>query len=147
MRVGRGMWWHGGAAGPGRLLWFVRMWNSPGESLASFLLVVMMTTPEGVLLPVGGVILEPILSAWAFLCENPIHLVDERRRHHWCRYLLGGIVGRDPSQPDDGRHVGGLAGWLGAGGELEGGCRACATVTKIILAAGGCHMDVGFGCL
>ena len=35
-------------------------WDSPGESLAGFLLVVMTTTSEGVVLPVGGVILDPI---------------------------------------------------------------------------------------
>jgi hypothetical protein len=32
-------------------------------------------------------------------------------------------------------------------GELEGGCRAHAAVIKILLAAGGHHMDVSFGCL
>ena len=32
-----------------------------------------------------------------------------------------------------------MAGRLGAGGELKGGCRAHA------VAAGGCHLDVGFG--
>lgn len=36
---------------------------------------------------------------------------------------------------------------LGANGELEGGCRAQATVTEIMLAVGGCRMDVGVGCL
>jgi len=51
----------------------------------------------------------------------------------------------DPSRLDGGRLAGCLAGRLGAGGELEGGCRAHAAATNIMLAAGGCHLDVGFG--
>ena len=38
-------------------------------------------------------------------------------------------------------------GRIGAGGDLEGGCRALAVTTKIILSAGGCHVVVGYGCL
>ena len=102
---------------------------------------------EGVVLSVGGVILELIPSARIPLGENLVHLLDGRRRRLWRRYLLGGVAGRDPSRPDGGRLAGGLAGGLTASGELEGGCRAHAAVIKILLAVGGRHMDVGFGCL
>ena len=51
--------------------------DSPGESHAGFLLVVMTTASEGVLLPVVGVILESIPSARVSLGENPVHLLDE----------------------------------------------------------------------
>ena len=54
--------------------------DSPGESLAGFLLVVMTTASEGVILSVVGVILEPILSARVSPGENHVHLLDERRR-------------------------------------------------------------------
>ena len=82
----------------------------------------MTAVPEGVVLPVGGVIMEPIPSARVSLGENPVHLLDERRRRHWRRYFLGGVVDGDPSRPDSGRLAGCLAGRLGAGGEFEGGC-------------------------
>jgi len=107
----------------------------------------MTTTSEGVVLPVGGVILEPIPSARVSPGESPVHLLDERRRRLWRRYLLEGVVGGDTSQPGGGRPYGGLAGRHGVGGELEGGCLALVAATKIILAVGGCHMDVGSGCL
>ena len=80
----------------------------------------MTTTPEGVVLPVGEVILEPIPYARFSLGENPVHLLDGRQRRHWRHYLLGGVAGGDPSRPDGGGLAGGLAGRLGAGGELEG---------------------------
>ena len=97
-----------------------------------------MTTLEGVLLPVGGIILEVIHSARVPLGENHAHLLDKRQWRHWHRYLLGGVVGGD-----NGRLAGGLTGRLDEGGELKGGCRARAAATKIILAAGGGHKDVG----
>jgi len=103
----------------------------------------MTTTFEGVVLPVGGVILEPIPSARVSLGESPVHLLDERRRRLWRRYLLESVVGRDTSWLGGGKPSGGLAGRFGAGGELEGGCLALAAVTKIILATEGCHKDVG----
>ena len=39
----------------------------------------MTTASEGVVLPVGGVVLEPISSARFSPGESPIHLLDERR--------------------------------------------------------------------
>ena len=98
-----------------------------------------MTTLEGVLLPVGGIILEVIPSARVPLGENPVHLLDKRQWRHWHRYLLGGVVGGD-----NGRLAGGLTGRLYEGGELKGGCRARAAVTKFMLVPGDHHMDVGF---
>jgi len=71
--------------------------DSPGESLAGFLLVMMTTASEGVVLPVGGVILEPFPSARVSLGESPVHLLDERRRRLWRRYLLEDVVGGDTS--------------------------------------------------
>ena len=121
--------------------------DSPGESLTGFLLVLMTTASEGVVLPIEGVILEPIPSARLSPGESPVHLLDERRRHLWRRYLLEGVVGGDTSQPGGGRPSGGLAGRLGAGGELEGDFLAFAAATKIILAVRACHMDVGSSCL
>ena len=108
VQVGNDAWWHGCAAGPGGLLALpavdVQMgWDSPGESLAGFLLVMMTTTSEDVVLPVGGVILEPIPSARVSLGESPVHLLDERRRCLWRRYLLDSIVGGDTSRPGGGR--------------------------------------------
>ena len=112
------------------------------ESLAGFLLVMMTTASEDVVLPVGGVILEPIPSARVSPGESPVHLLDKRRRRLWHRYLLEGIVGGDTSRPGGGKPAVSLAGRLGAGGELKGGCLALATSTKIILASGSCHKDV-----
>ena len=108
VQVGYDAWWHGFAASPGGLLALpavdVQMgWDSPGESLAGFLLVMMTTTSEDVVLPVGGVILEPIPSARVSLGESPVHLLDERRRCLWRRYLLDSIVGGDTSRPGGGR--------------------------------------------
>ena len=108
MQVDHDVWWHGFAAGPGGLLALpavdVQMgWDSPGESLAGFLLVMMTTTSEDVVLPVGGVILEPIPSARVSLGESPVHLLDERRRRLWRRYLLDGVVGGDTSRLGGGR--------------------------------------------
>ena len=71
--------------------------DSPGESFAGFLLVVMTMTSEGVVLPVGGVILEPIPSALVSPGENPVHLLDEGRRRLWHRYLVKGVFGGDTS--------------------------------------------------
>ena len=82
--------------------------DSPGKSLAGFLLVVMTTTSEGVILLVGGVILEPILSARVSSGENSVHLLDERRRRFWRCYLLEGVVGGDTSRPGGGKLAGGL---------------------------------------
>ena len=78
-------------------------WDSPGESLSGFLLVVMTSASVGIVLPVGGVILEPIPSARVSLGESPVHLLDERRRRLWRRYLLDGIVGGDTSRLGGGR--------------------------------------------
>ena len=72
-------------------------WDSPGESLAGFLLVMMTTASEGVVLPVGGVILEPFPSARVSSGESHVHLLDERRRRLWRRYLLEDVVGGDTS--------------------------------------------------
>ena len=71
--------------------------DSPGESLAGFLLVVMTTAFEGIVLPVGGVISEPIPSARVSMGENPVHLLDEGRRRLWHRYLVKGVFGGDTS--------------------------------------------------
>ena len=85
VRVGHDAWWHVCVAGLGDFLlcravdvWIGR--DSPGESLAGFLLVVMTTASEGVVLPVEGVILEPISSARFSPGESPVHLLDEQRR-------------------------------------------------------------------
>ena len=94
--------------------------DSSGESLAGFLLVVMTTVSEGVVLPVGSVISEPIPSARVSIGENPAHLLDEQRRRLWRRYLVEGVVGGDTSWPGGGRTAIGVAGRLGAGGELKG---------------------------
>ena len=94
--------------------------DSTGESHAGFLLVVMTTASEGVAIPVEGVILDPILSVRASLGENPIHLLDERRWCLWRCYLVEGIVGGDTSWPGGRRPATGVAGRLGASGELEG---------------------------
>ena len=77
--------------------------DSPGESHAGFLLVVMTTASEGVAIPVEGVILDPILSVRASPGENPIHLLDERRWRLWRRYLFEDVVGGDTSWPGGGR--------------------------------------------
>jgi hypothetical protein len=105
--------------------------------------VMMTTASEGVVLPIEGVILEPIPSARISPGENPIHLLDERRRRLWRRYLVEGIVSGDTSWPGSGRAACGGAGRLDAGGELEGGCRAHEAATNVVLAAGGCLMFVG----
>ena len=105
-----------------------------------WLLVVMTTASDGVVLPVGGVILELILSARVSPGENPVHLLDERRRRLWRRWRRHFSARRWKAF----RWFGG---WLGAGGELQGRCLAFVVATKIILAAGGCHMGVGSGCL
>ena len=76
--------------------------------------------------------------------ENPIHSLDERRRRLWRRYLVEGAVGGDTSWPGGGRTDTGVAGRLSAGGELEGGCRAYAAATNVVLATGGCLMFVGW---
>ena len=68
----------------------------------------MMTAPEGIVLLVEGIILEPILSARVSLGENPVHLLDVRWRRYWRRYLLEGVVGGDSSRLDGGRPAGGL---------------------------------------
>ena len=94
--------------------------DSPGESHAGFLLVVMTTASEGVAIPVEGVILDPILSARASQGENHVHLLDERRWRLWRCYLVEGVIGGDTSWPGGGRPTAGVAGRLGAGGELEG---------------------------
>ena len=65
VRVGHDVWWHVCAAGLEDFLLCravdVRIGrDSPSESLAGFLLVVMTTASEDVVLPVGGVILELI---------------------------------------------------------------------------------------
>jgi len=117
--------------------------DSPGGSLAGFLLVVMTTVSEGVVLPVGSVISEPIPSARVSIGENPVHLLDEQRRRLWRRYLVEGVVGGDTSRPGGGRNATGVAERLGAGGELKGGCRAHAAATNVVLATGGCLMFVG----
>ena len=78
-------------------------WDSPGESLAGFLLVMMTTASKGVVLLVGGVILEPFPSARVSPGESHVHLLDERRRRLWRRYLFEGIVGGDTSWPGGGR--------------------------------------------
>ena len=88
--------------------------------LLAFLLAAMATASEGVVLPVGGVILEPISSARVSPGENPVHLLDEQRRRFWRRYLVEGVVGGDTSWPGGGRIAIGVAGRLGAGGELKG---------------------------
>ena len=80
----------------------------------------MTTAPEGVVLLVGGVILEPIPSARVSPSENSVHLLDEQRRRLWRRYLVEGIVGGDTSWLGGGRTAIGMAGRLGAGGELKG---------------------------
>ena len=103
----------------------------------------MTTASEGVVLPVGGVILEPIPSVQVSPGENPVHLLDERRRRLWHRYLVEGVVGGGTSWPGGGRAATGVAGRLGVGGELEGGCRAHAAATNVVLATGGCLMFVG----
>ena len=117
MRVGHDAWWHVCAACLEDFLlcravdvWIGR--DSPGESLAGFLLVVMTTASEGVVLPVGGVILEPISSARFSPGESPIQLLDQRRRRLW----RGGLVqvesskGVPSSCGDDQNHIGGQ-GW------------------------------------
>ena len=48
-----------------------------GQKSRRFLLVAMTMVPEGVVLPVRGVILEPIPSARIPLGENHVHLLDE----------------------------------------------------------------------
>jgi len=118
-------------------------WDSPGESLSGFLLVVMTSASVGVVLPVGGVILEPIPSARVSPGENPIHLLDKRRRCLWRRYLVEGVVGGDTSWPGGGRTATGMAGRLGASDKLDGGSRAHAAATNVVLAIGGCLMFVG----
>ena len=94
--------------------------DSPGKSLAVSLLVVMTMASEGVVLPVGGVILEPIPYARVATGENPVHLLDEQRRRLWRRYLVEGVVGGDTSWLGGGRTAIGVAGRLGAGGKLKG---------------------------
>jgi len=150
VRVGHDTWWHVCAACLEDFLLCgavdMRIGrDSPSESLAGFLLVVMttLTASEGVVLPVGGVILEPISSARFSPGESPVHLLDERRRRLWRHYLLEGVIGGDTSWLGGGKPSGGLAGQFGAGGELEGGCLALAAATKIILAARDGHKDVG----
>ena len=78
-------------------------WDSSCESLAGFLLVMMTTASKGVVLLVGGVILEPFPSARVSPGESLVHLLDERWRRLWRRYLLEGIVGGDTSWPGGGR--------------------------------------------
>jgi hypothetical protein len=127
LRSGAARWdgRHGCAAGRGGLLALPSrgraVWTGfSGRKPCRLLLVVMTTEPEGVVLPVGGVILEPISSAWVSPCENPVHLLDEQRRRFWRRYLVEGVVGGDTSWPGGGRTAIGVAGRLGAGGELKG---------------------------
>ena len=91
-----------------------------------------MTTLEGVLLPVGGIILEVIPSDRFPLGENPVHLLDKRQWRHWCRYLLGGVVGGD-----NGRLAGGLTGRLDEGGELKGGLPSSCSGDQIHVGARG----------
>jgi hypothetical protein len=147
VRVHHGVWWHGCAAGRGGLLALpgrgrVVGRDSSGESLAGFLLVVMTTMSEGVVLPVGSVISEPIPSTRVSTGENPVHLLDEQRRRLWRRYLVEGVVGGDISRLGGGRTATGVAVRLGAGGELKGGCRAHAAATNVVLATGGCLIFV-----
>ena len=66
--------------------------DSLGKSLAGSLLVVMTTASEGVVLPVGGVILEPIPSMRVSSGENPVHLLDEQRRRFWRATLLKALL-------------------------------------------------------
>ena len=126
VQVGHDAWWHVCAAGlEDFLLWRavdVRIGrDSPSESLPGFLLVVMTTAFEGVVLSVGGVILEPISSARFSPGESHVHLLDERRRRFWRCYLVEGVVG-DSSWLAGGYLNGGLVGRLDASGKLEGGC-------------------------
>ena len=107
----------------------------------------MTTASEGVVLPVGGVISEPIPSARVSMGENPVHLLDEQRRRLWRRYLVEGIVGGDSSWPGGRRTATGVAGRLGASGELKGGCRAHAAATNVVLATGGLPHVCRVGCL
>ena len=51
--------------------------DSPGKSLVGFLLVMMTMTSEGVVLPIGGVILEPFPTARVSPSESPVHFLDE----------------------------------------------------------------------
>ena len=55
----------------------------------------MTMASEGIILPVGSVMLEPIPSARVSPGENPVHLLDERRQRFWRRYLVEGVVGGD----------------------------------------------------
>jgi len=98
----------------------------------------MTTMSEGVMLLVGGVILEPVPVVCFSLDENLVHILDERWWSILRRYLIGGVGGGDPSQPNGGRLAGGLAGRLGIGGKLRNGlcCRAQSVATEIMLAAG-----------
>jgi hypothetical protein len=43
--------------------------------------------------------------------------------------------------------AGGAARWLGASGRLEGVCRSHVEASEVMLAAMGCCIGVGFGCL
>ena len=63
----------------------------------------MTTAIEGVVLPVGGVILEPIPSARVSPGESPVHLSHERWRRLWRHYLLEGVAGGDTSRTSGGR--------------------------------------------
>ena len=87
--------------------------------------------------------MEPIPSVRVSPSEDPVHLLDERRRRLWRCYLVEGIVSGDTSWPGGRRAACSVAGRLDAGGELEGGCRAHAAATNVVLATGGCLMFVG----
>jgi hypothetical protein len=72
----------GGVAGAARRACAVRV-VAPGESLVA-------AASSDVALPVGGAILELHPCCARSLGENLV-LMDERRRRHWCRPLLGGV--------------------------------------------------------
>ena len=97
------LWWHGGAAGPRKS--FVAG-GAVGVQLGTrFSGRLSRRRPaggddggaRGRRPPGGGVIMEPIPSARVSLGENPVHLLDERRRRHWRRPLHGGVPSMEAS--------------------------------------------------
>ena len=57
--------------------------GTPGESPRQIHSGEMVAAPPGVALPVEGVILELQPSCTRSLGENPVQLLDERRRRLW----------------------------------------------------------------
>jgi hypothetical protein len=60
-----------------------RVAHVPGESPRQIPSGGMVVVPSGIALPVEGAFREPLSCCVMSLGENPVHLLDERRRRLW----------------------------------------------------------------